>query len=202
MSEGFTHRVKHSSFPFHCPGSLHRKGREKSKRLFTSMRKGQQNRDLGTTNGFLTHVSWAAGIHQRRRSGGKQWKEEGKALGIEPRHLGNFAHFSSYGSPSPSVRLLEQKAPTGCSAYALIPSDERSKLKPKSLECIFIGFESGVKGYKLWDLVNQKKILSRDVVFDEKTMPMNKVKNSEAKEDVVEKETTIEVPLTKVRIAN
>ncbi|KAI5354639.1 hypothetical protein L3X38_007537 [Prunus dulcis] len=78
MSEGFTHRVKHSSFPFHCPGSLHRKGREKSKRLFTSMRKGQQNRDLGTTNGFLTHVSWAAGIHQRRRSGGKQWKEEGK----------------------------------------------------------------------------------------------------------------------------
>ncbi|CAL9020877.1 unnamed protein product, partial [Prunus brigantina] len=39
----------------------------------------------------------------------------------------------------------------------------------------------------------EEKILSRDVVFDEKTMPMNKVKNSEAKEDVVEKETTIEV---------
>ncbi|CAL2237111.1 unnamed protein product [Prunus armeniaca] len=64
----------------------------------------------------------------------------------------------------------------GCSAYAL--SDERSKLKPKSLECIFVGFQSGVKGYKLWDPVNQKKILNRDVVFNEKTMPMNKVKNS------------------------
>ncbi|CAL2228538.1 unnamed protein product [Prunus armeniaca] len=55
-----------------------------------------------------------------------------------------------------------------------------------------------MKDYKLWDPVNQKKILSRDVVFDEKTMPMNKVNNSEAKEDVVEKETTIEVPLKKV----
>ncbi|CAL9005189.1 unnamed protein product, partial [Prunus brigantina] len=86
----------------------------------------------------------------------------------------------------------------GCSAYALIPSDERSKLKPKSLECIFIGFESGAKSYKLCNPVNHKKILSRDVVFDEKAKPMNKVKNSEVKEDVVEKETTIEVPLKKV----
>ncbi|KAI5342275.1 hypothetical protein L3X38_010150 [Prunus dulcis] len=46
------------------------------------MKKGQQNRDLGTTNGFLTHMSWADGIHQRRRSRGKQWKEEGKYDGI------------------------------------------------------------------------------------------------------------------------
>ncbi|CAL2253803.1 unnamed protein product [Prunus armeniaca] len=86
----------------------------------------------------------------------------------------------------------------GYNAYALIPTNEISKLKPKSLECIFIGFESGVKGYKLWDPVNQKKILSKDVVFDEKTMPINKVKNSEVKEDIVEKETTIEVPLKRV----
>ncbi|CAL9005295.1 unnamed protein product [Prunus brigantina] len=86
----------------------------------------------------------------------------------------------------------------GCSAYALIPSDERSKLKPKSLECIFIGFESGAKSYRLCNPVNHKKILSRDVVFDEKAIPMNKVKNSEVKEDVVEKETTIEVALKKV----
>ncbi|BFG24560.1 hypothetical protein CerSpe_108340 [Prunus speciosa] len=79
----------------------------------------------------------------------------------------------------------------GCSAYALIPSDERTKLKPKSLECIFLGFESGVKGFKLWDPVNRKKILSRDVVFDEKTMPIIKVKKPEVKENVVGIETTV-----------
>lgn len=53
-----------------------------------------------------------------------------------------------------------------CNVYALIPSDERTKLKLKSLECIFLCFESSVKGYKLWNLVNRKKILSKDVVFD------------------------------------
>ncbi|KAI5316543.1 hypothetical protein L3X38_036250 [Prunus dulcis] len=41
------------------------------------MRKGQQNRDLGASNGFLTHMSWADRIHQRRRSREKQWKEGG-----------------------------------------------------------------------------------------------------------------------------
>lgn len=73
----------------------------------------------------------------------------------------------------------------GYSVYALIPSDERTKLKPKSLEFIFLCFESGVKGFKLWDLLNWKKILRRDIVFDEKTMPMINVKKSEALEDVV-----------------
>ena len=42
----------------------------------------------------------------------------------------------------------------GCPAYAHIASDERSKLDSKSLPCIFIGFEKGVKGFKLWDPVN------------------------------------------------
>ncbi|CAL9018853.1 unnamed protein product [Prunus brigantina] len=82
--------------------------------------------------------------------------------------------------------------------YALIPSDERTKLKPKSLECIFLNFESGVKGFKLRDPMNRKKILSRDVVFDEKTMPMIKVKKPEAKEDVVGTKTTITISPSRV----
>ncbi|CAL8149969.1 unnamed protein product [Prunus armeniaca] len=66
----------------------------------------------------------------------------------------------------------------GWSVYALIPSDERTKLKPKSLECIFLVFESGVKGFKISDPLNQKKILSGDVVFEVKTMPMiNPIEN-------------------------
>ena len=38
-----------------------------------------------------------------------------------------------------------------------------------SLEFIFLSFEKGVKGYRLWDPKNKKKVLSRDVVFDELT---------------------------------
>ncbi|KAI5343926.1 hypothetical protein L3X38_011802 [Prunus dulcis] len=65
----------------------------------------------------------------------------------------------------------------GC-AYAVIPTDEASKLKPKPLECILLDFQRGVKGYNIWDPVNMKKKLCRDVLFDEKTMPMNTIKKS------------------------
>ena len=37
----------------------------------------------------------------------------------------------------------------GCSAYTHILSDERTKLKPKLHECIFISFEKGVRGHNL-----------------------------------------------------
>ena len=56
----------------------------------------------------------------------------------------------------------------GCKVYVHIPSDERNKLKQKSLECIFLYFENGVKGYRLWDSKTKKKVLSRDVIFDER----------------------------------
>uniref|UniRef100_A0A2N9GG47 CCHC-type domain-containing protein n=1 Tax=Fagus sylvatica TaxID=28930 RepID=A0A2N9GG47_FAGSY len=58
----------------------------------------------------------------------------------------------------------------GCPAYVHISGEDRSKLDPKSNKCIFLGFKKGVKGYKLWDPVAQKVVISRDVVFDEKSM--------------------------------
>ena len=36
----------------------------------------------------------------------------------------------------------------GCPAYVHVPSDERSKLDPKSKKCIFLGYTKGVKWYK------------------------------------------------------
>ncbi|KAL5757330.1 hypothetical protein ACOSP7_019941 [Xanthoceras sorbifolium] len=57
----------------------------------------------------------------------------------------------------------------GCPAYAHIND---GKLEPRSKRCIFIGYPSGVKGYKLWcpDPKSPKVIISRDVVFDESAM--------------------------------
>ena len=72
----------------------------------------------------------------------------------------------------------------------LIPSDERNKLQSKSLECIFLGFEKGVKGFKLYDMANKKKILSRDVVFDEASMSKEEAKD-DGKRGVV-----TEIPIT------
>jgi hypothetical protein len=82
-----------------------------------------------------------------------------------------------------------------CSAYAHIPSDARTKLKPKSLECLLIGFEKGVKGNKLWDIVNKKKMISRDIVFNEMTMPLNEEINSKKENMTDIEEEAIEILL-------
>ena len=58
----------------------------------------------------------------------------------------------------------------GCPTYVHIPIEERSKLDSKSKKCIFLEFKKGVKGHKLWDPVAQKVVISRDVVFDKKSM--------------------------------
>ena len=38
-----------------------------------------------------------------------------------------------------------------CPAYLHVQSGELSKLDSKSRKCVFLGFEKGVKGYRLWD---------------------------------------------------
>ena len=55
----------------------------------------------------------------------------------------------------------------GCQAYAHIPKDERHKFDPKAKRCIFLGYGENTKGYRLYDIVKKKVIISRDVVFDE-----------------------------------
>ena len=38
------------------------------------------------------------------------------------------------------------------------------------MKCIFLGYKSGVKGYKLWCSETKKLVISRDVIFDETSM--------------------------------
>ena len=53
----------------------------------------------------------------------------------------------------------------GCSAYAHIPNDERSKMDLKAKKSIFLGYGIGVKGYRLFDTDTSKVIYSSDVIF-------------------------------------
>ena len=52
----------------------------------------------------------------------------------------------------------------GCLAYAHV---NNGKLEPRLLKCVFLGFKTGVKGYKLWYPELKKVIVNRDVIFDE-----------------------------------
>ena len=55
----------------------------------------------------------------------------------------------------------------GCSAYAHIPKDERTKMDPKAKNTTFLGYGIGVKGYRLFDTDSSKVFHSRDVIFHE-----------------------------------
>jgi len=40
-------------------------------------------------------------------------------------------------------------------------------LNPRAKKCVFLEFKRYVKVYKIWDPIDKKNTLSRDVTFDE-----------------------------------
>lgn len=58
----------------------------------------------------------------------------------------------------------------GCIAYAHALDQLRKKLDDKGEKCIFIGYNTESKVYKLYNLETKKVIISRDVAFNEKGM--------------------------------
>ena len=75
----------------------------------------------------------------------------------------------------------------GCICYAHIPKEQRQKLDFKSSKCIFLGYASDTKGYKLYEIASGKIILSRDVIFSENVRITDKEIEVD-KEDVIEYE--------------
>ncbi|GAB2276096.1 hypothetical protein Dimus_039170 [Dionaea muscipula] len=68
----------------------------------------------------------------------------------------------------------------GCSAYA---HKNDGKLNPRSVKCVFLGYQEGTKGYRLWERESAgiKILISRDVIFNENTFPC---KSGSVKSDV------------------
>lgn len=58
----------------------------------------------------------------------------------------------------------------GCPAYLHISNENISKLDPKSKQCVFIGYNKGVKGYMLWESIKKNVVINKDVVFYEQSM--------------------------------
>ena len=56
----------------------------------------------------------------------------------------------------------------GCLAYIKKVGPGVTKLSDRSVPGVFFGYEPGTKGYRVYDPVNNKLMVTRDVVFDEK----------------------------------
>ena len=54
----------------------------------------------------------------------------------------------------------------GCLAYYLVESHKKTKLEAKSKKSIFIGYQEGTNGYKLWDPTERKVVISKNVTCD------------------------------------
>ena len=74
---------------------------------------------------------------------------------------------------------------------------KRTKLEAKSKRCIFIGYQEGIKGYKLWDPTVRKVVINRNVTFEEsklvKSMGHEEPKGQESEK--VESPLEIEVQI-------
>ena len=58
----------------------------------------------------------------------------------------------------------------GCEAYV---HQSIGKLDPRSMKCVFVGYQDGTKGCRLWDRSSGgvEIIISRDVIFNEIVFP-------------------------------
>ena len=54
-----------------------------------------------------------------------------------------------------------------CTVYSHFPKDERNKLDDKARKCIFLGYSTNRKEYRLYDPNSLKIVHSRDVKFNE-----------------------------------
>ena len=97
--------------------------------------------------------------------------------------LDGITPYEAWSGIKPDVSIL---CIFGCSAYPHVPKIKRKKLDIKTRKCVLLGYGTNQKGYRLHDVKRKKIVHSRDVVFDETSLPG------------IEKETTIKYVELKV----
>ncbi|KAM1357424.1 hypothetical protein ACFX2H_031230 [Malus domestica] len=78
--------------------------------------------------------------------------------------LDSITPFEAYSKRKPGIAHLKV---FGSVCYVHTPSELRHKLEPKSIKGVFVGYAKCEKGYRVFDPISKRLILSRDVVFDE-----------------------------------
>jgi hypothetical protein len=78
-------------------------------------------------------------------------------------------HIALFGS----VLSYEHLRVFSCACYTNTAATAPRKLAPHSTQCVFFGYSSDHKGYRCIDLSTNHLIISRHVVFDDDSFPLN-----------------------------
>ena len=88
---------------------------------------------------------------------------------VPSRMLGNVSLVQFMTSRFPSVPILKslESRVFGYVAFVYIHKQHRSKLDPRVVRCIFIGYPPNKRGYKCYHPPSRKYFVSKDVTFHE-----------------------------------
>ena len=63
--------------------------------------------------------------------------------------------------------LIDHFRVFGCITHVHVPEERRTKLDNRSITCVLLGVSKESKGYRLFDLVAKRVVVSRNVIFEE-----------------------------------
>ncbi|KAJ4978162.1 hypothetical protein NE237_008942 [Protea cynaroides] len=123
---------------------------------------------------FIKFKEWKGEVERKIEKKLKCWRidnggeYQSKTFLEQCKDEGITRHFTISDTPKHSV--VERMNTTLLERALEHESGKCYKLESKSKQCIFLDFEKGVKGFKLWDPISEKIVVNRDVAFDESYM--------------------------------
>ena len=101
----------------------------------------------------------------------------------------NLLHSSVLQDNKSPYEMIHQKPPTytalrvfGCKCYPSLRPYMQNKFDPKSLSCVFLGYNEKYKGYRCLYPPTGKIFISRHVLFDENSFPLGDIYSDHHKE--------------------